>query len=254
MSFFSIFISTANAAGSPLKQFEIYSIAPMHFGNVNVSFTNSSFWMLLVVLVSTLVLSLGVRRSSLVPNRLQSISELLYEFIANMVRDNASQDGKPYFPFIFTLFIFILFSNVLGLIPYSFTVTSHIIVTFALAMVVFIGVTIIGLVKHRIKFFTLFVPKGIPLALAPLLIIIELISYLVRPITLSVRLFANMMAGHTLLKVFGGFVVALGFLGIGPLVVTVALYGLELIVACLQAYVFAVLTCLYLNDALHLHH
>ena len=210
--------------------------------------------MLIIVVASTLLLTFGMRRGAMVPGRLQSVSELLYEFVANMVHDNAGPEGKPYFSFIFTLFIFILFSNVLGLIPYSFTVTSHIIVTFGMAIVVFLGVTIIGLVKHKMKFFTLFVPQGIPIALAPLLVIIELISYLVRPITLSVRLFANMMAGHTLLKVFGGFVVALGFLGIGPLFVTVALYGLELIVAGLQAYVFAVLTCLYLNDALHLHH
>ena len=248
------FISSAYAAGSPLKQFEIHAIAPMHIGNIDISFTNSSLWMLIVIVVSSLFLSIGIRQGNLVPTRIQSIAELAYEFVANMVHDNAGKEGKPYFPFIFTLFIFILFSNVLGLIPYSFTVTSHIIVTFAMAIVVFIGVTIIGIAKHKMKFFTLFAPQGIPVLLAPLLIVIELISYLVRPVTLSVRLFANMMAGHTLLKVFGGFVVALGFLGIGPLLVTVALYGLELIVAGLQAYVFAVLTCLYLNDALHLHH
>ena len=250
----SLFISTAHAAKSPLEQFEISTISPINLGALDISFTNSSLWMILIVICSTLLFGLGIRRGALIPNRLQSIAEITYEFVANMVHDNAGKEGKVYFPFIFTLFIFILFANVLGLIPYSFTVTSHIIVTFAMAIVVFIGVTIIGLVKHKLKFFTLFVPKGIPVFLAPLLILIELISYLVRPITLSVRLFANMMAGHTLLKVFGGFVVALGFLGIGPLIVTVALYGLELIVAGLQAYVFAVLTCLYLNDALHLHH
>lgn len=255
-----LFISSAQAAEnhSPLEQFEIRRLVPLDVGGVDVSFTNSSLWMIVVLAAITFFLSVAVQRQALVPGRLQLTAEMAYQFIANMVRDNAGSAGRPYFPFIFTLFIFILFANIQGLIPYSFTVTSHIIVTFSMALVVFVGVTIIGVVRHGARFLTLFVPSGVPIALAPLLVVIELISYLVRPITLAVRLFANMTAGHILLKVFGGFVVSLGGFyvipGIAPLAVTVALYGLELIVAFLQAYVFAVLSCLYLNDALHLHH
>ena len=250
------FVSQAHAAEghSPLEQFAIGRLIPMEVGGIDVSFTNSALWMIIVITCATLGLTLSMQRRALVPGRAQSIAELTYEFVANMVRDNVGSAGRRYFPFIFTLFMFILFSNLLGLIPYSFTVTSHIVVTFAMAATVWIGVTLIGIIKHRGKFLSLFVPSGVPIALLPLLVVIELISYLVRPITLSVRLFANMMAGHTLIKVFGGFVVALGIFGIAPLAVTVALFGLELIVAFLQAYVFAVLSCLYLNDALHLHH
>jgi F-type H+-transporting ATPase subunit a len=196
-----------------------------------------------------------MRGAAIVPGRWQSIAELAYEFIANTVRENAGREGMRYFPFIFTLFMFILFANLLGMIPFSFTVTSHIIVTFALALVVFVGVTVIGFIRHGAGFLKLFVPSGIPLALLPLLVVIEVLSYFIRPVSLSVRLFANMMAGHTMLKVFGGFVVALGVLaGWLPLVFVVALTGLEIGIAMLQAYVFTVLTCIYLNDALHLHH
>ncbi len=213
----------------------------------------------MVVITTAIILlfTISMRRGSMVPGRMQLLSEMSYEFVANMVRDNAGDGGKPYFPFIFTLFIFILFANMQGLIPKTFTVTSHVIVTFALAAVVFVGVTIIGIVKHRMRFLTLFVPSGLPIFLVPLLVPIELISYLIRPITLSVRLFANMMAGHTLLVVLSGFAVSLsGFFvlpALAPLAVTAAMYGLETIVSFLQAYVFAVLTCLYLHDALHLH-
>ena len=190
----------------------------------------------------------------MVPGRWQSLAELSYEFVANMLRDNVGTAGQRYFPFIFTLFMFVLFLNLLGMIPYSFTVTSHIIVTFALAIVIFIGVTIIGFATHGIKFLKMFVPSGIPIALMPLLVVIEVISYLTRPISLSVRLFANMMAGHTMLKVFAGFVVGLGAIGgWAPLAFMVAFTGLEVLIAFLQAYVFAILTCIYLNDALHMH-
>lgn len=247
-------MAVAQAAESPLEQFEIIRLVEMDLGGVDVSFTNSSLWMVIAVAVVTFLLTFAMRKRAMVPGRAQSIAELSYEFVASMVRDNVGSGGRRYFPFIFTLFMFILFSNLLGLVPFSFTPTSHIIVTFAMAIVVFIGVTVIALVKHKHRFFTLFLPQGIPVALAPMLIVIELISYLARPITLSLRLFANMMAGHTLLKVFGGFVVALGILGFAPLAVTVALFALEIIVAFLQAYVFAVLSALYLNDALHLHH
>jgi F-type H+-transporting ATPase subunit a len=240
---------------SPLQQFEIKTIASAHVGGVNVSFTNSSLFMLIAITAITAFLVIGVRKRAMVPGRMQSLAELSYEFIAGLVRDNVGHAGRAYFPFIFTLFMFILFCNTIGLIPYTFTVTSHIIVTFALAAIVFIGVTIIGIVKHRMKWFSYFFPPGAPLYMAPLLVPIEVLSYLARPVTLSLRLFANMMAGHTMLKVFGAFVVALGFLGgWAPLAFMVAFTGLEILVAFLQAYVFAILTCIYLNDALHMHH
>ena len=186
---------------------------------------------------------------------MQLITEMSYTFIAKMINDTAGSAAKPFFPFIFTLFMFVLFCNMVGMLPYSFTVTSHIIVTFMLAAIVFVGVTIIGFIKHGIKYLELFVPKGVPIILLPLIVAIEIISYLSRPVSLSVRLFANMMAGHTMLKVFGGFVISLGLLGGWlPLGFSVALTGLEILVAFLQAYVFAILTCIYLNDALNLHH
>lgn len=237
----------------PLEQFQIKTLVPIHVGGVDASFTNASLFMVVAVAAVTLFLTLGMRKRELVPGRWQSMSELIYQFVAGMVRENVGTEGRAYFPFIFTLFMFILFSNLLGLIPYTFTVTSHIIVTFALAGIVFIGVTIIALIKHGWKFFTYFVPHGTPVVMMPLLVPIEVISYLARPVTLALRLFANMTAGHTMLKVFAGFVVLLGVFGVAPMVVIVALYGLELLVALLQAYVFAILTSLYLHDALHLH-
>ena len=239
---------------SPLEQFEIKRLIDIQLGGVDASFTNSSLMMIFVVVLATVLLSFGMSKRAMVPGRWQSIVELSYEFIANMLREHVGSAGRSYFPFVFTLFMFILFCNLLGLVPYSFTVTSHIVVTFALALVVFVGVTIIAVVRHGLKFFTFFVPPGLPMVLAPLLVPIEVISYLARPITLSLRLFANMMAGHTMLKVFGGFVVALGLFGFAPFVFIIAIYALELIVAVLQAYVFTVLTCLYLNDAIHLQH
>jgi F-type H+-transporting ATPase subunit a len=194
-------------------------------------------------------------RRSLVPSRFQSMAELSYEYIANMVRENLGEEGMRFFPWVFTIFIFILTLNLLGLIPHSFTVTSHIIVTFAFAAMVWITVTVIGFVRHGAGFLRLFVPSGIPIWLMPVIIPIELISYLIRPISHSVRLFANMMAGHTMLKVFAGFVVGLGlFGGWAPLAFLVAFTGLEFLVAFLQALIFTVLTCIYLNDALHMHH
>jgi F-type H+-transporting ATPase subunit a len=176
-----------------------------------------------------------------------------YEFVADMIDTNAGHGGRQFLPFVFTLFMFILFSNLLGLVPFSFTVTSHIIVTFALAAVVFVGVTIIGFVRHGAHFLRLFVPAGVPAVLLVLLVPIELLSYFIRPFTLAIRLFANMLAGHTMLAIFGGFAASVGFLAVIPLGVDVLLVGLELLVAALQAYVFAILTCLYLHDALHLH-
>ncbi len=237
----------------PLSQFEIHSLIPLKLGGVDISYTNSALLMTIVLLAVTAFLTLGTGRRALVPGRWQSMAELSYEFVANLIRDTVGQDGRRYFPFVFTLFMFILLGNLFGLVPYSFTFTSHIVVTFTMAIFVFIGVTILGFAKHGIHFLTFFVPPGVSWVMWPLLIPIEIISYLSRPISLSVRLFANMLAGHTLLKVFGGFVFMLGVGGVLPLAFVVALNGLEIVIAFLQAYVFAILTCLYISDALHLH-
>jgi F-type H+-transporting ATPase subunit a len=242
---------------SPLHQFEIRDIVPIHIGHTDLSFTNSSLFMLVTVGLVALFLLGGMSNARLVPGRLQSMAELVYEFIAGMVRDNVGHEGKQYFPFIFTLFMFILFGNLIGMVPYTFTFTSHIIVTFAMALVVFVGVTAIGFARHGAHFFTLFVPPGVPKAMLFLLAPIEVISYVIRPITLSVRLFANMMAGHTMLVIFAGFVASLGAYfvipGVLPLAATTAFMFLEVLVAVLQAYVFTILTCIYLHDAIHLH-
>ncbi len=241
---------------NPMHQFEVYRIGPeINLGTVNLSFTNASLFMIISAITILFLLFLGTKKKLLIPSKTQFITEMSYTFIAKMINDTAGSGAKSFFPFIFTLFMFVLFCNMIGMLPYSFTVTSHIIVTFMLAATVFIGVTIIGFIKHGVKYFELFVPKGVPIILLPLIIVIEIISYLSRPVSLSVRLFANMMAGHTMLKVFGGFVISLGLLGGWlPLSFSVALTGLEILVAFLQAYVFAILTCIYLNDALNLHH
>lgn len=238
----------------PMHQFEIKRLVPLEIFGFDASFTNSALFMSIAAVLITLFMVFAMRKGALVPGRLQSVAELSYEFVANMVRDNVGTSGMKYFPFIFTLFMFVLALNMLGMVPYSFTVTSHIIVTFALAAFIFVGVTLIGFWKHGIGFLKFFVPSGVPFLMLPLLVVIEVISYLTRPVSLSVRLFANMMAGHTMLKVFGSFVAALGLLGgWAVLGLMVAFTGLELLVAFLQAYVFAILTCIYLNDALHMH-
>ena len=243
----------------PLEQFEIHPIVPLHIGNWDVSFTNSSLWMCIVTAGVTLFMTLGMSRASLVPGRMQSMVEMTYMFVADTIRSVAGTAGLKFFPFVFTLFTFILFANIFGLIPGAFTVTSHIIVTFALGMFVILMVVVVGLWKHGFRFFSLFVPD-VPAVMLILLIPIEIISFLTRPVSLAVRLFANMLAGHTMLKVFGGFVVSLGTAGgvftalsIAPFLAIVGVSALELLVAGLQAYVFAILTCIYLNDALHLH-
>jgi len=243
-------------AANPMSQFEVYSIGPkIQIGSFDLSFTNSSLFMVLTVIVISLFFIVATQKKSLVPNKMQLIAEMAFEFVSKMISETAGKDARPYFPFILSLFLFVLVANLLGMLPYSFTVTSHIIVTFALAFFIFIGVTVVGFAKHGISYLKLFVPSGVPIFLLPLIIVIEVISYLSRPVSLSVRLFANMMAGHTMLKVFGGFVVSLGILGGWlPLGFAVALTGLELLVAFIQAYVFAILTCIYLNDALNLHH
>ena len=243
-------------AANPMSQFEVYRIGPeIKVGVFDISFTNASLFMIISIVSILLVFNLGSKRNSVLPNKMQLLAELSYTFVAKMISDTAGSKAKPYFAFIFSLFMFVLFCNMFGMIPYTFTVTSHIIVTFILASFIFIGVTIIGFIKHGFGYLKLFVPSGVPAVLLPLIVVIEIISYLSRPISLSVRLFANMMAGHTMMKVFGGFVISLGLVGGWlPLSFSVALTGLEILVAFLQAYVFAILTCIYLNDALNLHH
>jgi F-type H+-transporting ATPase subunit a len=245
----------------PLHQFQINPLFQIVLGGYDVSFTNSAFFMVVAVAAIYALLVMGMANKSMVPGRLQALAEMFYEFVANLVRDNAGHDAKPYFPFVFSIFMFVLIGNMIGMIPYTFTFTSHIIVTFALAATVFLFVTVLALLKHGLHFFSFFMPHGAPIALAPILIPIEVISYVMRPVSLSIRLFANMMAGHTMLKVFAGFTVmmisgmgALGFVtGLVPLAINVALTGFEFLVAFLQAYVFSILTCLYIRDALELH-
>jgi F-type H+-transporting ATPase subunit a len=259
-------VSVAEAAEAarvdPVHQFAVNDI--FHFGSVgglDLAFTNSALFMVLTVALIAAFLLLATSNSAVVPGRLQSAAEMSYEFVANMLRDAAGKEGMRFFPLVFSLFMFVLFANLLGMVPYFFTVTSHIVVTFALALLVILTVIGYGLYKNGLGFLKLFVPHGIPGYLVPLVVLIEVISFLSRPISLSVRLFANMLAGHITLKVFAGFVFSLGTLGavgvggaILPFAMTVALTALEFLVAFLQAYVFAVLTCMYLNDALHPSH
>jgi F-type H+-transporting ATPase subunit a len=248
-------------ANDPIHQFQISKLLPLEIGGYDLSFTNSSLFMVATVAAATGFLVWATSSRSLVPSRAQSVAEMSYEFVANTLRDAAGTSGMKFFPLVFSLFMFVLVANLFGMFPYFFTVTSHIIVTFALSMLVIGLVLVYGFYKHGLKFLGLFVPDGVPGVLMPLVVAIEVISFLSRPISLSVRLFANMLAGHITLKVFAGFVTslsALGAVGIGgailPLAMTVALTGLEFLVAFLQAYVFAVLTCMYLNDALHPTH
>jgi F-type H+-transporting ATPase subunit a len=244
----------------PIHQFELHRIVPIKIFGWDVSFTNSSLFMLASVLLITAFFMLSMRSRSLVPGRLQSMAEVTHEFVADMLRESTGSAGMKYFPFVFTIFMFIFTCNMLGMIPGFFTVTSHIIVTAALAALVFLTVLIVGFAKNGIRFLKLFVPEGVPIAILPLVVLIEVISFLSRPVSHSVRLFANMLAGHITLKVFGGFVVML--LGAGtfaalsplPLLMAIALTALEVLVAFLQAYVFTMLTCMYLNDALHPGH
>ncbi len=246
----------------PIHQFEIQKIFSLgHIGNQEIAFTNSSAYMLGAVGIIGLLMIGGSAGKRLVPDRMQSVAELSYEFVANTMRSSIGEEGMKFFPFVFSLFMFVLTANLIGIIPYTFTVTSHLIVTLALALMVFLTVLIYGIYKNGLGFFKLFVPHGIPIYILPLIMVIEVISFLSRPVSHSVRLFANMLAGHITLKVFAGFVTslsALGALGIFgavlPLAMTTALTALELLVAFLQAYVFTILTCIYLNDALHPGH
>jgi F-type H+-transporting ATPase subunit a len=246
----------------PIHQFEIHSLVPLgHIGGHEIAFTNSALFMAITV-VGIAALLVGASSSrALVPGRMQSVAELSYEFVANTIQSTAGKEGMKFFPLVFTLFMFILVANVIGLIPYTFTVTSHIIITASLALLVFLTVIVYGFYKNGLRFFRLFVPQGIPIYILPLIVFIEVLSFLSRPISHSVRLFANMLAGHITLKVFASFITLLGGLGIAgivgatlPLLLVVALTALELLVAFLQAYVFAILTCIYLNDAIHPGH
>jgi F-type H+-transporting ATPase subunit a len=245
----------------PIHQFQIHKIIPIEVGGVDFSFTNSSLFMALTVAGAGAFLLLSTRRRAVVPDRWQSAAEMTYEFVAQTLRESAGNDGMRFFPFVFSLFMFILVANLWGMFPYFFTVTSHLIVTAAMAAAVILTVIVYGLWRHKLHFFKLFVPSGVPKVLLPFITLIEILSFISRPISLSIRLFANMLAGHITLKVFAGFVVLLGSAGffgilgaILPLAATVALTALEFLVAALQAYVFAILTSLYLNDALHPGH
>lgn len=245
----------------PIEQFEISRILPVEIGNLDLSFTNSTAYMIATVGLAAGFLLLATSGRGLVPGRMQSSAEMLYEFVSNTLRENAGHEGMRFFPLVFSLFMFVLFANLIGMFPYAFTVTSHIVVTFALAMLVFLTVTVYGIWRNGLGFFRLFMPSGVPLILAPIIIPIEVVSYISRPISHSVRLFAVMLAGHITLKVFAGFVVSLGGFGalgmagaVLPLAMTVALTGLELLMSLIQAYIFTMLTCMYLNDALHPGH
>jgi F-type H+-transporting ATPase subunit a len=247
----------AEGAGhhSPMEQFEIRKLWDLNFLGHDISFTNSSLMMIVALILISGFMIFAMNKRSLVPTRIQSMAEIVYEYVAGMVKENLGEDGMKFFPWVFSIFIFILVLNLIGLLPGNFTVTSHIIVTFALAAMVWIVATLIGFWKHGFGYLKLFVPSGVPIWLMPVIVPIELISYFIRPISHSVRLFANMMAGHTMLEVFAGFAVMLPWWGkIAPTGFMVAFTGLELLVAFLQALIFTVLTCIYLNDAVNMHH
>jgi F-type H+-transporting ATPase subunit a len=247
----------------PIHQFQIVNFFPLfNIGKAPIYFTNSALFMLIAVVGLTLFMVGGTAARATVPSRLQSSAELTYEFVANMLRSTAGHEGMRFFPFVFCIFMFVLVLNMLGLVPFAFTVTSHIVITAVLALTVFFTVLIYGLMRHGLHFFNLFVPKGVPVYILPMIVAIEILSFISRPISHSVRLFANMLAGHIALKVFAGFIILLGTAlgaigwigGILPFAMIIALTALELLVSFLQAYVFAILTCIYLNDAIHPGH
>ena len=237
----------------PLEQFEIKPLAELSVAGIDISFTNPALWMVIAAVLVTGFMTLSMRRGALVPGRWQGAAEVMYEFVANMLKDNVGTAGRKYFPFVFTLFMFVLFGNLLGMIPHSFTFTSHIAVTFTMALVIFIGVTIIGFVRHGTHYFRMFFPEGAPIATAFILIPIEVISYFSRPFSLAIRLFANMTVGHIMLKVIGGFVGLIGIFGVLPFALLTGITVLEFGIAALQAYVYTILTCIYLHDAIHMH-
>lgn len=238
---------------NPFAQFQVKSLIDISFLGYDISFTNSAMFMLIAVVLVGSFFYFSSRSLALVPGKLQSSAELIFELVDNTLHEAAGKSSKSFFPFVFTLFTFVLTLNLLGMMPYGFTVTSHVIVTFAIAAMVFIAVTVTGFVKHGLKFLSLFLPHGTPVYIAPLMILIELFSFLSRPVSLSIRLAGNMIAGHVLLKVLGGFVVMMGVYGIVPMPFMVVMIGFEFFVAILQAYLFTILTCVYLNDAINLH-
>lgn len=246
---------------TPLEQFAIVSLIPIRLGNIYLSFTNSSLYLFLSTGLVLLLFYLVTQNGGfLVPSRWQSLVEMIYEFVVSLLEEQIGKKGRFAFPLIFITFIFLLFTNLIGMIPYSFTPTSHFVITFGLSLSLFIGITIVGFQVHGLHFFSFLLPKGAPLILAPLLVVLELVSYCFRAVSLGVRLFANMMAGHTLVKILSGFAWTMvsvgGILAVGsviPFAIVFALTGLEIGVACLQAYVFTILTCIYLNDAINLH-
>jgi F-type H+-transporting ATPase subunit a len=245
----------------PLHQFVIEPIIDINIGGFDLSFTNSALWMAIAVCTATIYLTISMREKALVPGRMQMFSEMCYQFIANMVRENIGSKGREYFPFVFTVFAVVVLGNMLGLLPYSFTYTSHLIVTGAMALTIFGMVIVLALIRHGFHFFSIFVPPDVPLWMLPLVIALEVLSFFVRPVTLAVRLFANMMAGHLMLKVFAGFSVAaagMGVFGVGlglfPAAFNTVMIVFEVLIAFLQAYVFAILTCIYLKDTVELAH
>jgi F-type H+-transporting ATPase subunit a len=254
-------VATPGQTINPIEQFSISPLVSVTIAGHDFSFTNSSLYMAIAVAIACIVMLIGANGGVGVPGRMQSLAEMVYEFVAGMVRSAAGEHGMVFFPLVFCLFIFIAICNLVGLIPHSFSVTSHIIVTVAMALLVFFTVIVVGIAKHGLRFFKMFVPAGVPWAVLPLVVPIEIISFLTRPLSHSVRLFANMLAGHIVLNVFGGFVVMLlaagaatKVLAVLPFAMTIGLEALELLVALLQAYVFTMLTCMYLNDALHPGH
>ncbi len=246
----------------PIHQFKINNLAPLFtVKGHEIAFTNSALYMLIIVLLASALLIGGTASRALVPGRLQSVAEMSYEFVANMLRTSAGSEGMKFFPFVFTLFMFVLIANMIGLIPFSFTVTSQLIITASLALLVFLVVVIYGFWRNGFRFLRLFVPQGVPIYILPAIVAIEILSFLSRPISHSVRLFANMLAGHITLQVFAGFIIMIAGFGIVgwfgavlPLILVILLTALEFLVAFLQAYVFAILTCIYLNDAIHPGH
>ena len=248
-------MSTTGEKHSPLSQFEIHSLFDIKLADYSVDFTNSSLLMVLSIILSLTFLFIATKDKQIIPGRLQVMAETLYNFVKDILISNTGEKGLTFFPLAFSLFIFILFCNLLGMFPYSYTATSHIIVTFALAALLFVVIIIASLMKHGLKFFSIFMPPGTPMALAPLMIAIEMFAYLARPVSLSIRLAANMTAGHTMMKVIAGFVISLGYIGGWlPLLFLVILTGFEIFVAILQAYIFTMLACVYLNDAVHIGH
>lgn len=254
-------MSSPDGKVNPVEQFVIKEHVRFDMGGLDLSYTNSALWMTIAVVASAFFLTFAMKKKEMVPGRFQMFAELLYEFVAKMVRENIGSKGRQYFPFVFTIFVYVLMGNVLGLLPESFTYTSHLAVTGALALLVFASVIVFGFMNHGFKFLSLFAPAGVPWWILPVIIPIELISFFVRPLTLSIRLFANMMAGHIMLKIIAGFAVAAagmaswGFMvGFAPAFVSSLMLAFELLVALIQAYVFAILSCVYLKDSVDLHH